>query len=367
MPVPASMMLSGGVAIHILFLVIGSQISMANNSAVGWRNGFRFGKFRPIEMIKNQRPANKFRLSKGYRRLIRFVCSRLYRDNSRDMSRSVLVAGTARSGTTWLADILASQIPSRMMFEPFHPILVEEYSQFNYYQYLRAGAENQALYSYALRVFSGDIRNPWIDRQVEHISFQKRIVKAVRANLIMKWLHEKFPVVPQIFILRHPCAVVASRLQLNWATDSDIEPFLSQTELVEDFLGDYLGIIKSANTDEEKHAIIWSISNLVPIKQFGFHKFNIVFYEDMCINPEIEIPRVFKIADIDYKPTVFEKVERPSTTSRQSSAILNGKNRISNWETVLSTRQVNNILRVVKDFGLDYIYGDSFMPLVTKL
>ena len=57
-------------------------------------------------------------------------------------------------------------------------------------------------------------------------------------------------------------------MELGWDTDSDIEPFLSQPDLVEDHLRDHLDIIQTANTDEEKHAIIWCVSNLVPLKQF---------------------------------------------------------------------------------------------------
>ncbi len=309
----------------------------------------------------------KYRLSKGYRRLIRLACSRLYRDNDRDISHSILVAGTARSGTTWLADIIASQVHCRIMFEPFHSKLISQYQQFNYYQYMRPAVDNPKLYAYAHKIFTGDIRDPWIDRQIEHIFPAKRVIKAVRANLILKWLQDKFPVVPQIFVIRHPCAVVLSRMQLDWATDIDIEPFLSQTELVEDYLSDKFEIIKRANSNEAKHAIIWCISNLVPIHQFGSRNFNVIFYEDMCINPEIEISKMFKVINVEYHSSVFENARRPSTTSLRSSAILTGEDRITGWGTKLSTRQITNILTIVHDFGLDYIYGDSYTPQVPSM
>lgn len=46
--------------------------------------------------------------------------------------------------------------------------------------------------------FSVAICVPWIDRQGEHIYFSKRDIEAVRANLLMKWLHDNLQVVPQI-------------------------------------------------------------------------------------------------------------------------------------------------------------------------
>lgn len=52
----------------------------------------------------------------------------------------------------------------------------------------------------------------------------------------LKWLRIRFPKVPLLFILRHPCAVVLSRKELGWPADSDLEPFLQQESLIEDFL-----------------------------------------------------------------------------------------------------------------------------------
>jgi hypothetical protein len=308
-----------------------------------------------------------YRFSKGYRKAIRLVCSRLYRDNDRDVGKSILVAGAARSGTTWLTDIIASQLSCRIMFEPFYSKLIPQYQQFNYYQYMRPEVDNPELYTYVHKIFTGDIRNPWIDHQAETIFPKHRVIKAVRANLFLKWLQNYFPVIPQIFVIRHPCAVVLSRMQLNWATDEDIQPFLSQGELVEDYLSDKVEIIQRVKTEEEKHAIIWCISNLVPIHQFGSKDFNVIFYEEMCINPEVEIARLFKIINVDYRDSVFENASKPSTTSLRSSAILTGEDRIANWAMKLSKTQIVNILNIVQDFGLDGIYGDSFIPLVKKL
>jgi hypothetical protein len=304
-------------------------------------------------------------LSKRYRRLISLAYSRLYRDNNRDISRSILVAGAARSGTTWLADIIASQIPSRIMFEPFHPKLVCQYQGFNYYQYMRPEVENLELYHYVYKIFSGDIRDPWIDKHVGHIYPKKRVIKAVRINLMAKWLNNKFPNVPQVFVIRHPCAVVLSRMQLNWGTDTDIEPLLSQPNLVEDFLSNKIEIFERANTDEEKHAIIWCISNLIPLRQFQPGTLNITFYENMCTQPEIEIPYMFKSIGIEYRESIYKQVIKPSTTSMATSAVLTGENKISNWKKKLSTTQIDNTLKIVENFGLDHIYGSSVVPLIS--
>jgi Sulfotransferase family len=299
---------------------------------------------------------------KFYRRAIQLVGSHFYLNPNPDACRSILVAGTARSGTTWLADLIASQFPSRILFEPFNPDLVSDYSRFHYFQYMRPGTENPDFYAFAQKVFTGEIRNRWIDRQNERIISKFRLVKEIRANLALKWLHDNFPEVPILFIIRHPCAVVLSRIELGWATDNDIGPFLSQPQLVEDYLGPYLDLICSAGNVEEKHAVIWSVSNIVPLKQFTSNEVKIVYYENLCTQLEIELPGIFEAIGYEYSGRLDSSRDRPSQTTRLASAVVTGTDKIEHWKKKLTHSQIDNILRVVQAFGLDHLYGESTLP-----
>lgn len=298
-----------------------------------------------------------------WRRVKRLVCSQLYWDPNRDLHRSFLVAGTARSGTTWLGDILAAQINGRVMFEPFQARKVNAYKDYNYFHYMRPNEVDEVLADYCQRIFSGDIRDKWIDNYIEILSPQYRVVKEIRANLMLKWIHNHFPQVRQLFVIRHPCAVVLSRMTLNWDTDRDIEPFLNQPKLMEDFLDEKMDVIMAATAPEEKHAVIWCIHNLVPLKQFAKDELNIVFYEDLCTQPEIELPRLFQLVQLDYKPSLFETMDLPSSTAVPTSAIVTGDNRVNSWQKKLTIEQIDRILSIVRKFGLDHLYGDSATPL----
>lgn len=304
-----------------------------------------------------------FWLRKRYRRTIQMVGSHLYLNPDRNVDRSILVAGTGRSGTTWLGDLIASQIPCRILFEPFNPVYVPGYRGFNYFQYMQPGIENRDFYNFAHTVLTGEIRNRWIDHQNERIFSKFRLIKEIRANLSLKWLHDNFPEVPMLFIIRHPCAVVQSRMELGWATDKDIAPFMLQPDLMSDYLTDHLDLIKNSSSEEEKHAIIWSISNLVPLKQFKPGEIKIVHYENLCTQPEIELPVIFKTLGQRYEPSVIKQSSRPSMTTRMTSAVVTGNNKIARWTNSLGSAQVKNILSVVKAFDLDYLYGDSLVPL----
>ena len=300
---------------------------------------------------------------KSYRRAIQLFGSHFYFNPNPDVRRSILVAGTARSGTTWLADLIASQIPSRILFEPFNPELVSDYRCFHYFQYMRPGTEDPEFHAFAEKVFRGEIRNRWIDRQNERVFSKIRLIKEIRANLALKWLHDHFQEVPIVFIVRHPCAVVCSRMELGWATDTDIEPLLSQSELIEDHLLPYMDLIKSAKTMEEKHTIIWCVSNLVPLKQFNPGEVKIVYYEHLCTQPENELPALFQFIGQTYNKLVIDIINQPSQTTRVTSAVVRGNDKIERWKQKLNPIQIKNILRVVDAFGLSHIYKDSLMPL----
>jgi len=305
----------------------------------------------------------KFRFQKNVRLLLNQITSRLYIDRHRDPGRSVMIAGTARSGTTWLADLFAAMTPSRVLFEPYNPGKVNEISDLHYFQYLRPEDNHQHLFDYTLKVVSGRIRNRWIDRQNTVIFPSRRIIKDVRVNLFLQWFRDHFPKVPVVFILRHPCAVVLSRMELGWATDKDIASFLAQEDLLADHLEKYLDLIRAAKSIEEKHAIIWCVHYLIPLRQFQDNPPVMVYYEDLCVNPEEELKRIQPLLGEKTSPVLPLPSLHPSLTSSAHSAVVAGQNRLSRWKMTLDVQQVAIIMRVVRAFGLDHLYDESLLPI----
>jgi hypothetical protein len=300
---------------------------------------------------------------KGRRRLARAFYRTLYRDDHPETGRCVLLAGTARSGTTWVGELLAAQRPCRVMFEPFQPHKVAAFRGYEYFHYARPHEDDRELEAYCRRIFSGRIRHPWIDREVACLRPEARLVKEIRANLFLKWIALRFPEVRRLFVLRHPCAVVESRLRLGWATDSDIASFLAQPALVSDFLADKLELIASTTTDEGKHAIVWCISNLVPLRQFASGGLPLVYYEHLCTQPGIELPKV--LTAVGFPQTYDARSDRyasPSSTTAAASRVLSGRPSHADWRDRLGAARIDNVLRVVDAFGLGDLYDAAGMP-----
>ena len=302
--------------------------------------------------------------NKARRRAAGSFYRRFFRESNHDLSQTILLAGAARSGTSWLAELISSQLSCRIMFEPFNWEQVDVYRHhFPDFQYKRVDERDPALREYANRVFRGHIRHPWIDREVNRLRTDQRLIKEVRANLFLKWLNQAFPQVPLLFIIRHPCAVVLSHLEAGWTGDQDIAAFLSQPALLSDYLTDRLDIIHGAETREAKLAVAWSIQQIVPRSQFEAQALNVVFYETLCREPQAEICRLFEALRRPYTESVFEQLDTPSRMTSPTSAVLTGEDRVSRWLQRLSREQVRQILEIVAAFDLDDIYGEAAMPL----
>jgi hypothetical protein len=291
------------------------------------------------------------------------AASRVVLDRNGDTSRCRLIAGIGRSGTTWLADILISQVPARLLFEPFDPNQIPEYRDFQYLQYMRPDEENADLRAYCDLLFSGRLRNAWVDHQNEIPFPSIRIVKAIRANLMLGWIREQFPDLPIIVIMRHPCAVVNSRIKLGWTADMDVESMLSQPRLMADVVGDRTDIVRAATTNVEKTALLWAIGTAVALRQLRGRRAYLVFYEHLRARPEEELPKVFEAARLPFRPSVYAYANRPSLTSAPFSSIVTQGRSISSWRKELEVDQIDRILSIAQAFELGDLYSDRPDPL----
>jgi len=279
-----------------------------------------------------------------------------------DYHRTVFLAGTGRSGTTWVANIINYSNSYRLMFEPFNPNAVDIVGHFRYRQYLRPENKDPRYLEPANTILSGLVRNEWIDRLNRKVIARKRLVKDIRAHHLLKWIKSNFPEIPIILLLRHPCAVAHSKMKLEW--DTQIEEFLSQDELVEDFLTPFKNEIENVQTVFEKHIIQWCIENFVPLTQFEDDEIHFAFYENFCRNPEYELDRLFTFLNEAYDSSIYDAVRRPSPLSRKQSAVFIGDDLVESWKRHIKDKQIHRSVEILSWFGLDSIYSDDPMPLI---
>jgi hypothetical protein len=271
-----------------------------------------------------------------------------------DHERSVFLAGSGRSGTTWLSEIISHRGGYRFVFEPFNPAKVGAFGSFGSKQYLRPDDGRGEFLGPARLALTGALRDPWTDRFNGTFVARRRLIKDIRANLLLAWMRANFPGMPIVLLLRHPCAVVASRLALGWK--GNLNETMEQEELVEDFLLPIEAEIRAARDDFERHLFLWCIDNYVPLKQLGPGEIHLVFYENLLANPEEELRSLFGFLGDDPDGRVHARLAHPSALSRKNAPVPS----VDGWR--VSASQLERTGEILSLFGLDGIYAEGPMP-----
>jgi hypothetical protein len=286
-------------------------------------------------------------------RLLGGFCVDLGKGDHRD---AVFLAGSGRSGTTWLSGVVNYKGGYRYVFEPFNPARVSAFGHFGSKQYLRPDDAREAFLEPARLALSGALKDPWTDRFNTKFVARRRLIKDIRANLLLGWMRANFPGMPIVLLLRHPCAVVTSRLALGWK--DNLGETMAQEDLVDDFLLPMEAEIRAARDDFERHLFLWCLDNYVPLRQFARGEIYLTFYESLLTNPEDELQRLFSALGEDLDDRVYDKLGRPSPLSRRDAPLPS----VDGWRAHVGARQLERTAEILALFGLDRVYGEGPMP-----
>ncbi len=281
----------------------------------------------------------------------------------------VLVAGSGRSGTTWIGNVIAAATHSRTIFEPFlrddqrRAVSAPRTSAhlIDRHPFLSRASESNAAFAQTVdRIFSGRQRTAWTEQAGKPGIYKRRIVKAIRANMMLGWLANRYKALPIIWIVRNPISVIHSqwlKIQAGWSFTWEPTYVLSQPELMERYLQPFSSCIEHANSLIEKLACKWCIETYVPSREIlPCDHLLAVRYEDLKSNVSGQstwqkiadhIPRVSWSNDL-----ALTDLQRPSFTSKP------GCTRTAQQR--FSRNEVDTIKRVVELFELtDYLSTET--------
>lgn len=283
---------------------------------------------------------------------------------------TIFISGMARSGTTWLAEILNHDNSQRDILEPFLPAKVKTARVFTTNQYLHPENRDPIFIQHAKKILSGNFRSRWSDWGNRKFISTHRIIKDVRTNLMLKWLLGLRPGMPALFLIRHPLSIHASWKKLSWGRGAetkrgDFEQVISQVELLADHPLVANGLARIAQADYfEKSIFLWGILHYVPFRQLNPQDCLIVFYENLVLKPEEELGRIFSHLNkpFDYS-TLRHKIRTPSKTNyHEKNFTVSPETLIQGWKKDFSAAEISRTGEILETFGLNRLYDENGFP-----
>ena len=149
-------------------------------------------------------------------------------------------------------------------------------------------------------------------------------LSAICLNRLLPWIAKRFELRKIFFIIRHPCAVIASQLKTGWCGyHSNIPPYLdifpthqnvleeaSKIEWINQSLTNKLKKIK---TQEEILAATWCLDNYIPLCTSKLFPWTVIIYEKIMLDGKKEIKKLFnEIGEEIIPKSAFQNLKEPS-------------------------------------------------------
>jgi len=312
-----------------------------------------------------------------------------------------LIAGSGRSGTTWVQDALAEANGLRPVFEPLHPA-VSGVGRRYAYRALTADDDHPELEQFLDDVCAGKRHRMWAlyrqpgDRLLPSlrnfatVADAKReyrrwikfghdwsvlaaagrqtipLVKCIRANLMLDWLARKCGC-KIVLIVRHPGAVVESQFRLGrgpvWDPIPVLDRYRRDERLHELTQGRFQPLLARRLSRIEALAACWVIENQWAVEQAPLSGIAVVYYEQLKASPGEEWARICRVLNLPNVPS-SSLTSRPSQQSsgrNTEKAVPVGND--AGWQRNLSREQVARIQGVLDEAGsVGYSMSDARSP-----
>ncbi|WP_160309685.1 sulfotransferase family protein [Rubrobacter aplysinae] len=286
-------------------------------------------------------------------------------------SSPILVTGSHRSGSTWLANMLSLADNTLVAHEPFN---IEPWAYSldgmaeQWFTYAPALPQQAALKAFE-KVLDRRARKVFLKGQPQHwlppLRHGRLIVKDPIAALSSNWLASNFEL-ELVVLIRHPAAFAASLKRLGWT--HPFEHFLGQEMLMRDLLEPYRSKLTSAPDDVvEQAGIIWLC--LYGVLSHYLEKnpgWLLKKHEDLSRDPIPQLKDLYEKLGLEWTAAVESKVKSYTRSANPVSAPegtahqlkRNSVANISEWQRSLSEKEVERVYELTHPVS-DLYYPDE--------
>lgn len=267
-------------------------------------------------------------------------------------NKHIIIVGTARSGTSWLSEIMATPSRYRLLFEPEHETQTKKGHLLSD-KWLTQDNVSAEADQYLREIFSNRVDSDWIAQNSNRkfkmhlwpIIPKKFVVKFVRGNLLAHYVQQKYNI-PVLHFIRNPYDVITSQRKVKFPWLDDLSKFASQQPLLDLLDSEF-------NIDLEKHIELtyiekltmrWCIENVLPLEVFESYSNNatIVRYETLFSKVSMFYDLCEEL-NLEPAHNVLDYYNSPSSKTNPEINVLKG-NKASHALTDSEILKINAIL-----------------------
>ena len=287
-------------------------------------------------------------------------------DLHRDPRRCLYLASSQRSGSTWLAQIIASCPGTRLVYEPANlhqKLFMKGEPRLVSLPHATPGdplGEDGAIID---RAIDGSLQSVWANQLNTERRPIRRVTKDVRTLPVLPWIADRHPDTPIVLLLRHPMAVAHSLHELGWTLNAE-------TLLDAEFTAHHEALaLELRRQSMIQEVTLWAEQHHFAMSNPGTQRIHVIFYEHLVRDPLGELNRLaaylsaFHQVWATWSPDLAS-IERPSATSYPDGTT---ERRVPQrkWNDRIDEQLWALVAEVLASRGLDGLYGVGPDPLTT--
>jgi hypothetical protein len=281
-------------------------------------------------------------------------------DVAGDLRGTVLLAGTGRSGTTWIGRVLAAERGCRFVFEPFNERAVARAGCFPDAEYVAPDISDPERLATAEGLLRGQVRSAWTERHNRAHLATRRVVKEIRVSNLLPWFHRAWPELRMVFLVRHPCAVAVSQIDADFDAVTGGEPPRERPVGTGAVFARFAAVIDDVFEHGDRFdrlVLRWCMENRLPLSM-SRDALPLFTYERFVTDAEPELARLEAASGLTIGARARVELRamqgyarRPATKEAIRQARADG------WVDAVDAGQRARADEILQAFGLDELYG----------
>jgi len=255
---------------------------------------------------------------------VKHLLHRLTRIHCQGELPNVAIFSSARSGSSWLMELIATQPRFKYVNEPLHPDhlvacnIAQPPASLVWNLLLPHENRKKVLKSYIQSIEENRIHigEPRFMSDCYRLLTNRIVFKILRAKDLIGWFQDVFGW-QVIFLIRHPLATNLSRKQFP-----RLDLFLNNEQFVSKFLTTeqfkFSRQIQSHGTQLQIGVLDWCLQNLPALKDLENHNWLLMHYEDLISQPITEINRLVNSLNLSHPELISQRLTKASGSTAQS-------------------------------------------------